>query len=119
MSATPILLTIDDVMIAGELGDSPTARDLLDQLPLTLEFRHCGGQEILAELPAELSTEASPARSGATPGDIGYYIPGGVHVLYYENVGEYAGIVPIGSFDDVAAIRALPDGTVVSIETAE
>jgi hypothetical protein len=26
-------------------------------------------------------------------------------VLYYEHVGYYTGIIPIGTFDDVAGIR--------------
>jgi hypothetical protein len=39
------------------------------------------------------------------PLTIGYYAPGQVLVLYYEHAGYFRGIVGIGTFDDLAAIR--------------
>ncbi len=99
----------DGTQVTGELDDSPTARSLLEQLPLTLGFTDFGGQEKIAALPAPLSTEGAPARSDAPAQTIGYWTPSRSLVLYYESVGGYAGIVPIGRMDDVGPLVARTD----------
>lgn len=102
---TPITLRIDGGTVTGTLSGSATARSMIDQLPLTLSFSDYDGQEKLAELPAPLSLDGVPAGDDADPLTIGYYAPGQVLVLYYEHVGYFRGIVRIGTFDDLAAIR--------------
>ncbi|XAS74289.1 cyclophilin-like fold protein [Micrococcaceae bacterium Sec5.1] len=102
---TPIAIRIDGRTVNGTLSGNATARSLIDQLPLTLSFSEFGGQEKHAELPKPLSLEGVPAGDDADPLTIGYYAPGHTLVLYYEPVGHYTGIVRIGTFDDLAAIR--------------
>lgn len=91
--------------MTGTLCGNATARSLIDQLPLTLSFSDYGGQEKLAELPEPPSLDGVPAGDDADPLTIGYYVPGQVLVLYYGHVGYFRGIVRIGTFDDLAAIR--------------
>jgi hypothetical protein len=91
--------------VAGHLDNNATARSLLDHLPLTLSFRDYGGQEKIAELPAALSLDGAPQRAGADPLAIGYYSPDQRIVLYYDHVDSFAGIVPIGTFDDLDAVK--------------
>jgi hypothetical protein len=102
---TPITIRIDGRAVNGTLSGNATARSLIGQLPLTLTFSEFGGQEKHAELPAPLSLEGAPAGDDADPLTIGYYAPGQTLVLYYEAVGHYSGIVRIGTFDDLPAIR--------------
>ena len=96
----------DGTQVTGELDGSATARSLLEQLPLTLAFRDFGGQEKIAALPAPLSLDGAPARSDAPALTIGYYTPSQSLVLYYEDVGSFGGIVPIGHLDDVGPLVA-------------
>jgi len=105
LSSTPIVLVIAGREIPGALDDNPTSASLIAQLPVTLEFRDYGGQEKIAELPAALDLAGAPERSGAEPLSIGYYSPDQALVLYYEQVGASPGIVPLGSFDDLEAIK--------------
>jgi hypothetical protein len=102
---TPITIRIGDETITGTLSGNATARSLIRQLPLKLSFTDYGGQEKLAELPAPLSLDGIPSGDDADPLTIGYYVPGQVLVLYYEHVGHFSGIVRIGTFDDLGAIR--------------
>lgn len=105
MSGTTIAIAIAGRTVTGSLEQSATARALVAQLPLDLSFRDFGGQEKIADLPAALPVDGMPPGSAAEPGTIGYYAPDRVLVLYYEHVGYYTGIIPIGTFDDVAGIR--------------
>lgn len=107
---TPITIDIDGGTVTGTLSSNATARSLIQQLPLTLSFRDYGGQEKIADLPEALSLDGVPAGDSAEPLTIGYYAPDQALVLYYEGVGYSRGIVRIGSFDDLAAIRDQTSG---------
>lgn len=102
---TPITIRFDGRTVNGTLSGNATARSLIDQLPLTLSFTEFGGQEKHAELPEPLSLDGVPAGDDADPLTIGYYAPGQTLVLYYDPVGHFTGIVRIGTFDDLPAIR--------------
>ncbi len=116
---TPVRITVEGETLSAQLADNPTARDLIDQLPLTLPFRDYNGVEKLAELPRPLTTTGVPAGSDPDINDIGYYAPSNSLVFYYGDVGYFNGIVHIGRFDtDIDLIRHQPDGTDITIEPA-
>ncbi|UZX04696.1 hypothetical protein F8G81_20395 [Arthrobacter sp. CDRTa11] len=115
---TPITIDIGGRAVRGILIDNATARSLIGQFPLTLTFKDHGGQEKSARLPAPLSLEGSPSGSDADPLTIGYYAPDQVLVLYYEHVGRFNGIVRIGTFEDLAAVRDQPDGVSAKLHLA-
>lgn len=116
---TPIRITVGDQSFAAELYDNPTARDLADQLPLTLTVDDLHGLEKTGRLPRALTTRGVPAGSDPEVDEIGYYAPGRNLVLYYGDVGYYTGIVRIGRFADaIAAIADQPDGVSVTVERA-
>jgi hypothetical protein len=116
---TPIRLTVGDQRFAAELYDNPTARDLADQLPLTLTVDDLHGLEKTGRLPRALTTRGVPAGSDPEVDEIGYYAPGRNLVLYYGDVGYYTGIIRIGRFTDtIAAIADQPDGVSVTVERA-
>ncbi|MDR6793626.1 hypothetical protein J2X12_003095 [Pseudarthrobacter oxydans] len=116
---TPITIDIDGGTVTGALSSNATARSLIQQLPLTLSFRDYGGQEKIAELPEALSLDGVPAGDSAEPLTIGYYAPDQALVLYYESVGYSRGIVRIGSFDDLAAIRDQTSGFTARLAPAD
>ena len=115
---TPIVLEVGGVEVTARLDGSATSAALVSRLPLTLPFRDLGGQEKLADLEEALSVDGAPSQSDARPRTIGYYSPTRNLVLYYEYVGAFAGIVPLGSFDDVEPVRDLADGTHVTLRLA-
>ena len=117
--STPITIDVGDETVTGTLSSNATARSLIQQLPLTLSFRDYGGQEKIAELPEALSLDGVPAGDSAEPLTIGYYAPDQALVLYYESVGYSRGIVRIGSFDDLAAIRDQTSGFTARLAPAD
>jgi len=118
---TPIRITFGDTELTGRLRDNATARDLAEQLPLTLTFRDHNNAEKTAPLPRELAVDDAPAGHDPAAGDIGYWAPGGDFVLYYDNEAPYFdGIVRIGEIDgDMQPITRLPEDSSVTIERAE
>ena len=111
--------TTGGTTVTGTLRPSAAASSLLAQLPHDFAFRDFGGQEKLAKIPRPLSLDGMPAGSAAEPGTIGYYVPDQVLVLYYEHVGYYPGIIPLGTFDDIPTIQHQPDGFSALIAAAE
>ncbi|BBE22585.1 hypothetical protein MN0502_14680 [Arthrobacter sp. MN05-02] len=117
--STVLLLEVDGSTISAHVDSSAVAASLMEQLPLTLPVHDFGGQEKVTDLPEPLDLEGAPAGSGAEPGMIGYYAPDQRLILYYEPVGYYNGIIPLGTFDDVPVIENLPDGATLTIRTGE
>ena len=114
-AATPIVIEVDGEEIGGVLNDTATSKSLVAQLPLSLIFRDFGGQEKIAELPEHLSLEGAPERSDAAPLTIAYYAPQHSLVLYYDHVGYFAGIVPIGTYERTDAIECQAGDFTVTI----
>lgn len=102
----PIEIEFLEQTIIGTLNDSRIAASLADRLPLTLTFTDYGQQEKIADLPAALDTTDAPRASDAPATSIAYYAPSQALVLYYENVGRYPGIMPLGTLDDITDLRA-------------
>lgn len=114
---TPIRVAVGDHVFSAQLYDNPTARDLADQLPLTITVDDLHGLEKTGRLPRALTTDGVPAGSDPEIGEIGYYAPGRNLVLYYGDVGYYTGIIRIGRFEDsIAAIADQSDGVTVTVE---
>jgi hypothetical protein len=76
-AVTDIRITVDDQSFTAQLADNPTARDLIDQLPLTLRFGDFNNVEKIARLPRPLTMEGVPAGDDPDINDIGYYAPSG------------------------------------------
>lgn len=117
-AVTDIRITVGDQTFIAQLADNPTARDLVDQIPLTLQFRDFNGVEKIAKLPRPLTMEGVPAGADPEINDIGYYAPSGDLVLYYGDVGYFNGIVRIGRLDaaDMSVIERQPDGFELTID---
>ncbi|MDO4631135.1 MAG: cyclophilin-like fold protein [Corynebacterium sp.] len=63
--------------------------------------------------------DGMPKVESAPAGTIGWCEPGGVVVLYYQDVGRYNGIVRIGEFEgDPAVFKGWDAARSVTIERA-
>lgn len=100
-----IEISIGDQRFQATLDDSAASRDLLAQLPVTLEMIDHGAVEKTGPLPAPLSLEGHPDGADPDVGDVGYYAPGNDLVLYYGDQSYYKGIVVLGHLEGDAAQR--------------
>jgi hypothetical protein len=98
-------ITIGEQRFHATLPDSAAARDLLAQLPVTIDMRDHGGVEKTGALPSPLALDGQPEGADPDVGDLGYYAPGNDLVLYYGDQGYYPGIVILGRLDETAAQR--------------
>ncbi|MBE6482790.1 MAG: hypothetical protein E7Z94_10570 [Actinomyces ruminicola] len=108
----------DGTVMEATLDDNAASRSLLAQLPLEVSFSDYGGQELTASLPQDLDTTGLTA-SAPQPGDIGWYEPGKVLVLYYTSVDSWPGLYVIGHTDYDVVLLARQAGLPASITRAE
>ena len=104
-SPLQIQIQIGKQRFSADLQDSPASRDLVAQLPVTLDMRDHGSVEKTGRLPSPLSLSGQPAGADPDVGDVGYYAPGNALVLYYGDQSYYDGIVVLGRMDGGAAGR--------------
>lgn len=91
-----IQISLGEHVITGSLDDTPTARDFIKQLPLTLELEDYGSTEKIAYPPNKLTTQSAPAGMDPTVGDIAYYAPWGNLALFYKDFGYSKGLIRLG-----------------------
>lgn len=96
---------IGDERFRATLDESAAVRDLIGQLPVTLNMRDHGGVEKTGRLASALSLDGQPAGADPDVGDVGYYAPGQDLVLYYGDQSYYEGIVVLGHLEAGAADR--------------
>jgi hypothetical protein len=110
-----ISIAIGSQRFAATIFDSAAGRDLLAQLPLTIDMTDHGSVEKTGPLPSPLSTAGQPDGADPDAGEVGYYAPGNDLVFYYGEQSYYPGIVIIGRLDGDAAGRiADMDGAVTA-----
>jgi hypothetical protein len=115
-----ITLGIGNHRVAGELYDNPVADQVAELLPFEAAFDDFHDQEKLTRLSRALDVDGVPRADEPRPGEIGYYAPNSSLVLYYASPGRWPGLVRVGRFDHpLDQLRALPDGTRISIAAAE
>lgn len=99
--------------------DTPTTRDFLSMLPMTLEFEDYGGREKIAYPPRQFDYDGA---MGITPraGDLFSFMPWGNLGFFYEaeGLGHSDDLVRLGTTDDLDQVMLL-DGQQVTIERAD
>jgi hypothetical protein len=104
-SVMRIQITIGEQRFQATLTASAATRDLVAQLPVTINLIDHGGVEKTGPLPAPLSLDGQPDGADPDVGDLGYYAPGNDLVLYYGDQSYYPGIVILGRLEGTAAQR--------------
>ena len=116
---TRIQITVGEQRFAVTLTDSAAGRDLIAQLPVTIDMADHGSVEKTGPLPSPLSLDGQPEGADPDVGDLGYYAPGNDLVLYYGDQSYFPGIVILGRLDGDAAERiAALDGSVTATVVA-
>ena len=100
-----IVITLGEKRFGAVLRDSAASRDLLRQLPVTVDMVDHGGVEKTGPLPSPPSLDGQPDGADPDVGDVGYYAPGKDLVLYYGDQSYFPGIVVLGRLEDGAAAR--------------
>ena len=78
-----------------ELNNSPAARDLYAQLPLSITVENYGNNEKIFYPPKKLNTNDTP-RADARAGTLAYYAPWGDVVMFYGSFGSAKGLYELG-----------------------
>jgi hypothetical protein len=78
-----------------ELNDSPAARDLYAQLPLSITVENYSSNEKIFYPPEKLNTTDTP-QADAQAGTLAYYAPWGDVVMFYGDFGPAAGLYELG-----------------------
>jgi hypothetical protein len=94
-----IQITINEQRFGATLSESAAARDLVAQLPVTIDMTDHGDVEKTGPLPSPLSIEDQPDGADPDVGDLGYYAPGNDLVFYYGDQSYFPGIVILGRLD--------------------
>ncbi len=88
-----IQITIGEQRFDATLTESAAARDLVAQLPVTIDMVDQGQVEKTGRPRSPLSLAAQPDGADPDVGDLGYYAPGNDLVLYYGDPSSFPGIV--------------------------
>jgi len=78
-----------------ELNNSPAARDLYAQLPLSITIENYSNNEKIFYPPEKLTTTGTP-QADARVGTLAYYAPWGDVVMFYGSFGSAPGLYELG-----------------------
>jgi hypothetical protein len=95
-TAMRITVNANGNTLVYELNDSPAARDLVAQLPLSIEVENYGGNEKIFYPPEKLTTTDTPLAKDVQAGTLAYYAPWGDVVMFYGSFGSAAGLYELG-----------------------
>lgn len=80
----------------ANIEDSPSARDFLVQLPLTLTLNDYAGTEKIADLPRPVTREGAPDAITPRAGDLAFYAPWGNLAVFYRDGHHSPGLIILG-----------------------
>jgi len=78
-----------------KLNNSPAAKALYDQLPMSIDVEDYGSNEKIFYPPGKLDTSGTPS-ANAKAGTLAYYAPWGDVVMFYKKFGSASGLYEIG-----------------------
>ena len=78
-----------------ELNNSPAAKELYSQLPLSIKVENYSNNEKIFYPPEKLDTANTP-QADAQAGTLAYYAPWGDVVMFYGSFGSAAGLYELG-----------------------
>lgn len=82
--------------VVYQLNNSQAAKELYDQLPLTLEVENFSDNEKIFYPPKELKTGGAPKSEGKK-GSLSYYEPWGDVVMFYKSAGSASSLYELGT----------------------
>ena len=91
-----ISIQVNGNTIVYELNNSQAAKELYEQLPLTITVENYGKNEKIFYPPKILNTTRTPL-ANAQFGTLGYYEPWGDVVMFYDSFGSASGLYELGN----------------------
>ena len=82
--------------VTYQLNNSQAAKELYDQLPLTLEVENYSDNEKIFYPPKELKTGGTPKSEGKKS-SLSYYEPWGDVVMFYQSAGSASDLYELGT----------------------
>lgn len=114
---TKIKLTFNNQEVIVNMYDSPTSKDFLTLLPITLNFEDYAGTEKIAYLSKKLSTQDAPSGSDPSVGDFTLYAPWGNLAIFYKDFGYANGLIILGKIESgIEKLANIRDDFTVKIE---
>ena len=89
-----ISVNSNETTIVFELNNSDASKDLISQLPLSIEVEDYASMEKIF-YPEKLSTSNTPM-SNAKKGTLAYYAPWGDVVMFYKDFRSASGLYELG-----------------------
>ena len=115
-STMKIKLQLRDKTLTATLYDTPTARDFVSLLPMTLTLEDYSKTEKISDLPKKLTREGAPAGADPSVGDIAYYAPWGNLALFYKDFRYSDGLILLGKVDGGVEALSVPGSVKVTLE---
>ena len=118
-----ILITVENISVEAELFETPTARKILEALPLE-GSSNIWGDEIYFSIPLNIEQEPE-AREDVDIGDLGYWPAGPAFCIFFGPTPVSAGnqpraYSPVNVFGkimgDTRQFKAVSDGAVIKIK---
>lgn len=113
-------LTVNGNNLYVRLNDSQASNNLLEMLPLTLEFEDFNNTEKIAYLPSELNVDGAPSGYVPERGDFAYYVPWGNLSIFYNDFRYSDSLVKLGEIesgiDDLENIDGSFEMTIERVE---
>ena len=118
-----ILITVENISVEAELFETPTARKILEALPLE-GSSNIWGDEIYFNIPLNIEQEPE-AREDVDIGDLGYWPAGPAFCIFFGPTPVSAGnqpraYSPVNVFGkimgDTRQFKAVSDGAVIKIK---
>lgn len=121
-----IRIEVADLSLSAELSDTPTARKIMNSLPLE-SSANVWGEEIYFNVPLQLETEAD-AREEVEVGDLGYWPAGPAVCIFFGPTPVSTGnkpkaYSPVNIFgrvlDDATRLKGVASGAQIRVTTVE
>jgi hypothetical protein len=111
-------LRVNGKTITAKVIETPTTRDFISLLPLTLTMNDLSRREKFAHLPRAISSEGKHTRTYSV-GDIAYWPPGPDIAIYYHHDGEIIpdpGLIIIGKLGSAVSALSVSGTVKVTME---
>ena len=121
-----ILIEFENFSLQARLNDSPTAQELLKQLPIESRV-NTWGEEIYFEIPVDMPQEGD-ARELLSVGDLGYWPVGQAFCIFFgptpvstdERPRAYSPVNVLGTIlGDSEALKSIKNQDIVRLERVE
>jgi hypothetical protein len=120
-AATAITIKAGNALITATLDDSPTSRDFVKSLPLTIGMKRWGEREYYGRLREPLSDQGRK-QSGFANGDVAYWPHGGSFAIFFNNKvnPDISDLIVFGKISsDLKAFDAMDESLDMRIELAK